>query len=128
MSLKSLFALCSVFISQYSLFLSDSPQVSLLQKDPSSPITCHATGFYPKDVTISWQKNKQDHDEDVDLGELIVNEDGTFQKTSTLNVKPDEWKMNVYECVVEHKRRTIRSILTEDKIRTNYGERRCLDE
>ncbi|XP_052441315.1 class I histocompatibility antigen, F10 alpha chain isoform X2 [Carassius gibelio] len=98
-----------------------SPQVSLLQKDPTSSVSCHATGFYPKEVTISWQKNKQDHDEDVDLGELIINEDGTFQKTSTLNVKPEEWKMNVYECVVEHKSRTIRSILTQDKIRTNYA-------
>ncbi|XP_058608981.1 class I histocompatibility antigen, F10 alpha chain-like [Onychostoma macrolepis] len=98
-----------------------SPEVSLLQKSPSSPVTCHATGFYPKEVTISWQKNKQDHDEDVDLGELVVNEDGTFQKTSTLSVKPDDWKMNVYECVVEHKSRTIRSILTEDKIKTNYA-------
>ncbi|XP_050956715.1 class I histocompatibility antigen, F10 alpha chain-like, partial [Labeo rohita] len=98
-----------------------SPQVSLLQKDPSSPVTCHATGFYPSGVTISWQKNKHDNDEDVDLGELITNEDGTFQKTSTLNVKPDEWKKNVYECVVEHQGKTISSILTEDKIRTNYG-------
>ncbi|RXN15154.1 MHC class I antigen [Labeo rohita] len=97
-----------------------SPQVSLLQKSPSSPVMCHATGFYPKEVTISWQKNKQDHDEDVDLGKLITNEDGTFQVMSTLSVEPEEWKKNVYECVVEHKSRTIRSILTEDKIRTNY--------
>uniref|UniRef100_A0A8C1YF70 Major histocompatibility complex class I UBA n=1 Tax=Cyprinus carpio TaxID=7962 RepID=A0A8C1YF70_CYPCA len=98
-----------------------SPQVSLLQKDPLSPVTCHTTGFYPSGVTITWQKNGQDHDEDVDLGELIINEDGTFQRASTLNVKPEEWKNNKFSCVVEHQGKTIREILTEDKIKTNYA-------
>ncbi|KAL0167298.1 hypothetical protein M9458_039142, partial [Cirrhinus mrigala] len=97
-----------------------SPQVSLLQKDPSSPVACHATGFYPSGVTINWQKNGQDQDEDVDLGGIVPNEDGTFQVMSTLSVKPEEWKKNTYECVVEHKSRTTRSVLTEDNIITNY--------
>nr|AFI42184.1 MHC class I alpha chain [Megalobrama amblycephala] len=91
-----------------------SPQVSLLQKTPSSPVTCHATGFYPSGVTISWMKNGQDHDEDVDLGELLPNEDGTYQKTSSLKVKPDEWKNNKYSCVVEHQGKSV----TKDEIRT----------
>uniref|UniRef100_A0A672LWS5 Class I histocompatibility antigen, F10 alpha chain-like n=1 Tax=Sinocyclocheilus grahami TaxID=75366 RepID=A0A672LWS5_SINGR len=95
-----------------------SPQVSLLQKSSSSPVTCHATGFYPSGVTISWMRNGQDHDEDVDLGELLSNEDGTFQKTSTLNVKPDEWKKNKFSCVVEHQGKT----KTANEIRTNPGE------
>nr|QHB49887.1 MHC class I antigen [Ctenopharyngodon idella] len=83
-----------------------SPQVSLLQKTSSSPVTCHATGFYPSGVTITWMKNGQEHHEDVDLGELIPNEDGTFQKSSTLRVTPDEWKKNQYSCVVEHQGET----------------------
>ncbi|KAK9958004.1 hypothetical protein ABG768_012190 [Culter alburnus] len=97
-----------------------SPQVSLLQKDPSSPVTCHATGFFPSGVKISWQKNGQDHDEDVDLGELLPNEDGTFQRTSSINVGPDEWKNNRFSCVVEHQDKTIRK--TEDDIITNFGD------
>nr|AXY65407.1 MHC class I antigen [Ctenopharyngodon idella] len=97
-----------------------SPQVSLLQKDPSSPVTCHATGFYPSGVTITWMKNGQEHHEDVDLGELLPNEDGTFQKTSTIRVTPDEWKKNEFSCVVEHQGKTVTE--TEDKIRTNNGE------
>nr|ABU86893.1 MHC class I antigen [Ctenopharyngodon idella] len=92
-----------------------SPQVSLLQKDPSSPVTCHATGFYPRGIIISWMKNGQDHYEDVDLYELLPNEDGTFQKTSTIRVTPDEWKKNEFICVVEHQGKTV----TEKKIRTN---------
>nr|XP_023699460.1 class I histocompatibility antigen, F10 alpha chain-like [Paramormyrops kingsleyae] len=30
------------------------PEVSLLQKDPSSPVTCHATGFFPKGIVVTW--------------------------------------------------------------------------
>nr|NP_956700.1 major histocompatibility complex class I UJA precursor [Danio rerio]AAH54592.1 Zgc:64003 [Danio rerio]AAI64155.1 Zgc:64003 protein [Danio rerio] len=83
-----------------------SPQVLLLQKSSSSPVVCHATGFYPRGIIISWQKNGQDYDEDVELGELLPNADGTFQKTSTLNVKPEEWKNNKFSCVVEHQGKT----------------------
>uniref|UniRef100_A0A8C1S274 Ig-like domain-containing protein n=1 Tax=Cyprinus carpio TaxID=7962 RepID=A0A8C1S274_CYPCA len=92
-----------------------SPQVSLLQKSSSSPVTCHATGFYPKEVTISWMKNDQEHHEDVEVGELLPNEDGTFQKRSTIRVTPEEWKNNKFSCVVEHQGKT----MTADEIRTN---------
>ncbi|XP_048059717.1 major histocompatibility complex class I-related gene protein-like [Megalobrama amblycephala] len=93
-----------------------SPQVSLLQKSSSSSVLCHATGFYPSGVTISWMKNGQDHYENVDLGEPLPNEDGTFQKTSTLKVTPDEWKNNEFSCVVEHQGKTITEILKDDSV------------
>ncbi|XP_016388250.1 BOLA class I histocompatibility antigen, alpha chain BL3-6-like, partial [Sinocyclocheilus rhinocerous] len=93
--------------------------VSLLQWSSSSPVECHATGFYPSAVTITWLKNGEDHDEDMDLGELLPNEDGTFQKTSILNVPQDDWKKHQYVCVVEHETGTIRKILREDEIKSN---------
>uniref|UniRef100_A0A673HQG7 Ig-like domain-containing protein n=1 Tax=Sinocyclocheilus rhinocerous TaxID=307959 RepID=A0A673HQG7_9TELE len=99
-----------------------TPEVSLLQKDPSSPVLCHATGFYPAAVTITWLKNGQDHYEDVDLGELLPNVDGTFQKSSTLNIIPEESKTNRYVCEVEHKGRTFQKILTEDEIKSNTSK------
>uniref|UniRef100_A0A673LN40 BOLA class I histocompatibility antigen, alpha chain BL3-7-like n=1 Tax=Sinocyclocheilus rhinocerous TaxID=307959 RepID=A0A673LN40_9TELE len=92
-----------------------SPQVSLLKKSSSSQVVCHTTGFYPKEVTISWQKNGQDHYENVNLGELLPNEDGTFQKMSTITVTADERKNNKYSCVVEHQGKTMEEILTEGK-------------
>ncbi|KAJ8245669.1 hypothetical protein GJAV_G00273190 [Gymnothorax javanicus] len=50
-------------------FLSVPPQVALLQKDPSSPVTCHVTGFpLNLNILVTWQKNKQDLDVDVELG------------------------------------------------------------
>ncbi|XP_026110529.1 major histocompatibility complex class I-related gene protein-like [Carassius auratus] len=99
-----------------------TPEVSLLQRHPSSPVVCHATGFYPSGLTITWLKNGQDHDEDVDLGELLPNEDGTFQKTSTLFIGPEEWKKNQFVCEVEHKGNTIRKNLTEDEIKSNTSK------
>ncbi|XP_028821938.1 H-2 class I histocompatibility antigen, Q9 alpha chain-like isoform X2 [Denticeps clupeoides] len=96
------------------------PQVSLLQTDPSSPVVCHATGFYPGKVMMSWQKDGRDLHEDVDVGETLSNHDGTFQKRAELNVTPDERKKNHFTCVVEHKSGDpIHMILTEEKIRTN---------
>lgn len=95
-----------------------SPKVSLLQKDSSSPVTCHATGFYPGGVTITWMKNGQDHHEDVELGELLPNEDGTFQKTSKLKVKPDEWGKNQFSCVVQHQGKSV----TVDEIWKSPGD------
>nr|BAA33884.1 MHC class I antigen [Cyprinus carpio] len=113
---------CIEWLNKYVAYGKDtlerkvSPQVSLLQKSSSSSVTCHATGFYPKEVTVSWQKNGQDHDEDVYLGELLPNEDGTFQKTSTITVTPEELKKNEFSCVVEHQGKTIREILTDDSV------------
>ncbi|ROL49754.1 hypothetical protein DPX16_23860 [Anabarilius grahami] len=64
-------------------------------------------------------RNGQEHYEDVKVGKLLPNEDGTFQKTVTLKAEPDEWRKNEYSCVVEHKSKTFRKTLTEKEIRTN---------
>uniref|UniRef100_A0A672Q5N6 Ig-like domain-containing protein n=1 Tax=Sinocyclocheilus grahami TaxID=75366 RepID=A0A672Q5N6_SINGR len=99
-----------------------APEVSLLQSSSSPVVQCHATGFYPSAMTITWLRNGQEHDEDVDLGETLINEDGTFQRTSTLNIDPDDWKKHRYVCVVEHKGKTIQKVLTEDEIKNNKSK------
>uniref|UniRef100_A0A672KCX4 Ig-like domain-containing protein n=1 Tax=Sinocyclocheilus grahami TaxID=75366 RepID=A0A672KCX4_SINGR len=99
-----------------------APELSLLQKNFSSPVECHITGFYPAAVTITWLKNGQEHYEDVDFGDLLPNMDGTFQKTVTLTVFPDEWKKNQYVCVVEHEGNTIQKILRKDEIKSNNSK------
>nr|AAN75113.1 MHC class I [Salmo salar] len=100
------------------------PSVSLLQKTPSSPVTCHATGFYPSGVMVSWQKDGQDHHEDVEYGETLQNDDGTFQKSSHLTVTPEEWKNNKYQCVVQVTgvKEDFIKVLTESEIKTNWNE------
>ncbi|XP_017575226.2 BOLA class I histocompatibility antigen, alpha chain BL3-6-like isoform X1 [Pygocentrus nattereri] len=78
------------------------PEVSLFQKVSSSSVVCHATGFFPKVVNISWQKNGEDLHEDVKLRETLPNQDGTFQKRSVLTVSPEELKRHDYTCIIQH--------------------------
>ncbi|KAM3858507.1 class I histocompatibility antigen, F10 alpha chain-like [Diretmus argenteus] len=80
----------------------ERPVVSLLQKTPSSPVSCHATGFYPDSVMLFWRRDGVELHEDVDHGELLHNHDGTFQMSVHLNlssVKPEDWSR--YDCVVQ---------------------------
>ncbi|KAM4632875.1 uncharacterized protein ACJ7VT_013841 [Polymixia lowei] len=101
------------------------PSVSLLQKSPSSPVTCHATGFYPDRVKVFWRRDGEELHEHVDHGELLTNQDGTFQMSVDLDlssVTPDDWKR--YECVVQLSgvKDDIITKLDQSAIRTNDGE------
>uniref|UniRef100_A0A3Q0T271 Immunoglobulin C1-set domain-containing protein n=1 Tax=Amphilophus citrinellus TaxID=61819 RepID=A0A3Q0T271_AMPCI len=62
------------------------PSVSLLQKSPSSPISCHATGFYPHRAVMFWRKDGEEIHEGVDHGEILPNNDGTFQMSVDLKL------------------------------------------
>ncbi|KAJ8000117.1 hypothetical protein DPEC_G00201520 [Dallia pectoralis] len=107
-----------------SLMRTVPPSVSLLQKTPYSPVTCHASGFYPNRVMVTWKKNGQECHEDVEIGEALPNNDGTFQKSVQLTVKPEEWKNHKYQCVVQVSgiQEDFIKDLTEDEIQTNWGE------
>ncbi|MEQ2176684.1 hypothetical protein GOODEAATRI_030538, partial [Goodea atripinnis] len=78
------------------------PSVSLLQKTPSSPVSCHATGFYPDKAVMFWRREEKELNEDVEYGEILPNSDGTFQISANLNnssVLPEDW--NRYDCVFQ---------------------------
>ncbi|XP_029976395.1 class I histocompatibility antigen, F10 alpha chain-like isoform X2 [Salarias fasciatus] len=77
-----------------SLMRKDLPSVSLLQKTPSSPLTCHATGFYPDRADLFWKKDEEELHEDVVRGEILPNHDGSFQMSVDLDlsgVKDEDW-------------------------------------
>ncbi|XP_062414527.1 major histocompatibility complex class I-related gene protein-like [Pungitius pungitius] len=83
------------------LLRTDLPSVSLLQRTPSSAVTCHATGFYPDGAMMFWRKDGVEHHEDVDHGEILPNHDGSFQLSVELkltSVAPGDWSR--YDCVV----------------------------
>lgn len=85
-----------------SLLRTVLPSVSLLQKSPSSPVTCHATGFYPNRAMLFWRRDGEELHEDVEHGETLPNHDGTFQMSSELrlsSVSPEDW--GKYECVFQ---------------------------
>ena len=79
------------------------------------------TGFYPRGVMVTWQRNGEELDVDVELGETVPNEDGTFQTRSHLRVKPEAWRSDRYTCTVQHKslKDDITLHVTEENIKSN---------
>ncbi|XP_038158736.1 major histocompatibility complex class I-related gene protein-like [Cyprinodon tularosa] len=78
------------------------PTVSLLQKTPSSPVSCHATGFYPESAVMFWRRSEEEIHEGVEHGEILPNHDGTFQMKVDLNVslfRLEDWEK--YDCVFQ---------------------------
>uniref|UniRef100_A0A8C9RM92 Major histocompatibility complex class I UBA n=1 Tax=Scleropages formosus TaxID=113540 RepID=A0A8C9RM92_SCLFO len=78
------------------------PEVSLLQKDSPSSVSCYATGFFPKSIVINWQKDGKEIHDDVETTELLPNGDGSFQIRSILRVSPEDLKNHQFSCVVDH--------------------------
>ncbi|KAF5889865.1 BOLA class I histocompatibility antigen, alpha chain BL3-7-like, partial [Clarias magur] len=80
------------------------PEVSVFQKHscPSPEVVCHATGFFPKALNITWQKDGEDVHEDVAFRETLPNQDGSFQKRSILKVPAELLQKHTYTCVVQH--------------------------
>ncbi|KAM4619027.1 major histocompatibility complex class I-related gene protein-like isoform 2-T2 [Polymixia lowei] len=122
---KQCIAWLKVFVDYGKSFLQRTvhPSVSLLQKSPSSPVTCHATGFYPDRVKVFWRRDGEELHEHVDHGELLTNQDGTFQMSVHLDlspVRPDDWKR--FDCVVQLSgvKDDIITKLDQSVIRTNW--------
>ncbi|XP_030268581.1 class I histocompatibility antigen, F10 alpha chain-like [Sparus aurata] len=104
------------------LLRTELPSVSLLQKTPSSPVSCLATGFYPHRASLVWRKDGEELHEEVDHGEILPNHDGTFQMSVDLNlssVTPEDWTR--YDCVFQLSgvKEDIITKLDKDRIRTN---------
>ncbi|XP_075968837.1 major histocompatibility complex class I-related protein 1-like [Anarhichas minor] len=120
---------CPVWLKKYvhygrsSLQRTDLPSVSLLQKTPSSTVSCHATGFYPDRAMMYWRKDGEEHHEDVDHGEILPNHDGSFQISVDLilsSVAPEDWRR--YDCVfhLSGVEDDIVTKLDKAQIRTNW--------
>ncbi|XP_044190927.1 H-2 class I histocompatibility antigen, Q9 alpha chain-like isoform X4 [Thunnus albacares] len=108
-----------------SLMRTELPSVSLLQKTPSSPVSCHATGFYPHRAMMFWRKDGEELYENVERGEILPNHDGSFQMSADLNlssVTPEDWRK--YECVFQLSgvKDDIITKLDKREIQTNFGK------
>ncbi|KAM9384635.1 major histocompatibility complex class I-related gene protein-like isoform 1-T2 [Pholidichthys leucotaenia] len=99
---------CIAFLKEFVNYGRDSlmrkvlPSVSLLQKSSSSPVTCHATGFYPDKAELMWRKDGVELHEEVDKGEILPNHDGSFQMSVDLklsSVSAEDW--DKYDCVFQ---------------------------
>ncbi|XP_061741920.1 major histocompatibility complex class I-related gene protein-like isoform X1 [Nerophis ophidion] len=99
--------ICPSYLKKYVeygkkvLMRTELPKVFLLQKTPSSPVTCMATGFYPDRADLFWRKDGEQIFEDVEHGELLPNHDGTFQLSVELKVEVTAEVEGKYECVFQ---------------------------
>ena len=98
--------------------------MSLLQKSPSSPVSCHATGFYPDRALMFWTRDGEELHDNVDHGEILPNHDGSFQMSVDLNVSSfpaEHW--GKYRCVFQLSGVEDHVIVLDSAvIRTNRGK------
>ncbi|XP_054911230.1 class I histocompatibility antigen, Gogo-C*0203 alpha chain-like [Poeciliopsis prolifica] len=105
-----------------SLMKTDLPSVSLLQRNGSSAVCCHATGFYPNRAEMFWRKDGKEIHDGLAKGEILPNNDGTFQMSIYVNlsfVPSPDWAK--YECVFQFSgfKENIVTRLERRNIRTN---------
>ncbi|NXY24227.1 HA1F protein, partial [Atrichornis clamosus] len=63
-------------------------------------LSCHAYGFYPSTIGISWMKGDEIRDQETEWGGIVPNSDGTFHTWARIEALPEEWEH--YRCRVEH--------------------------
>ncbi|XP_048217244.1 natural cytotoxicity triggering receptor 3 ligand 1 [Perognathus longimembris pacificus] len=80
-----------------------------VQNNEENYFVCRANGFYPPNINITWEKRIpevlqfQEITKDITTHPLLKNEDGTFNRTSSLKIKSSgEDSGTVYQCVVWH--------------------------
>ncbi|KAK1153371.1 major histocompatibility complex class I-related gene protein-like isoform X2 [Acipenser oxyrinchus oxyrinchus] len=83
------------------------PAVTLIQRkvreSAGTDVICHVTGFYPREVEVNWIRDGEALlEEGVWSGEVLPNEDRTYQLRKILTVSPEDQKKHSYSCQVDH--------------------------
>ncbi|KAM6248869.1 class I histocompatibility antigen, F10 alpha chain-like [Porphyrio hochstetteri] len=80
----------------------EPPTVRVLKKETHGILTlhCHAYGFYPRPISISWLKDGEVRDQETERGSIVPNSDGTYYTWVSIEARPGE--QDKYQCRVEH--------------------------
>ncbi|KAM6228124.1 class I histocompatibility antigen, F10 alpha chain-like [Porphyrio hochstetteri] len=80
----------------------EPPTVRVLKKETQGILTlhCHAYGFYPRPISISWLKDGEVRDQETERGSIVPNSDGTYYTWVSIEAHPGE--QDKYRCRVEH--------------------------
>ncbi|XP_026502592.1 class I histocompatibility antigen, F10 alpha chain-like, partial [Terrapene carolina triunguis] len=81
------------------------PTVSVSRRDaPDSSITlsCHARGFYPRPIHVSWVRDGEDILAETDSSGILPNDIHSYYTQSSLEISPQQEDGHRYACRVEH--------------------------
>ncbi|XP_058678601.1 class I histocompatibility antigen, F10 alpha chain-like [Ammospiza caudacuta] len=87
---------------QKELERKEPPDVHVSGKEEHGTLilSCHAYGFYPNTIAVSWMKGGETLDQETQWGGIVPNSDGTFHTWARIEALPEEREQ--YRCRVEH--------------------------
>lgn len=111
-TIKTIYNILRNYLQKYSRILSVAGKEALSKKSKpgvyffmrsgtlEAELICIATGFYPRSINITLWKDKENIMDNVTLGEILPNGDGTYQRRAIVTTGWGQ-QSTVY-CQVEH--------------------------